>query len=310
MRELGNPDSEVSKDLKQPGVYIWGFLYEKESNSEKTKSKLCNDHCDKKHDWKILKCKDTEIDKVYEAIQSVKQEPCSDYLFIPYYVGMSLANSSKSFPLKRLIQHSDIIKGNSLKIDPDNKSLLKYLRLKEEYMLCFHKHTFNQRIPVFPIMKGLKNYNNVWLALSNYLEYFNHRLTCSAINENLPLQNLPGDYPIDVFTREVNDSSGAQIVDPIEERLKLNVNFWFTYCDLDSLKKDKNQLHQAEAATYFALRGITFSRTHTVEFPKGWNIENNSGFDIFLNNASQKTLGKNNPRTCDLKDEFNWPGYW
>jgi hypothetical protein len=76
------------------------------------------------------------------------------------------------------------------------------------------------------------------------------------------------------------------------------------------LKKDKNQLHQAEAATYFTLRGITFSRTHTVEFPEGWEIQNNSGFNIFLDNGTQKTLGENNIRTGTPGDEYNWPGYW
>jgi hypothetical protein len=76
------------------------------------------------------------------------------------------------------------------------------------------------------------------------------------------------------------------------------------------LKKDKNQLHQAEAATYFALRGITFSRTHTVDFPNGWNIENNSGFNIFLENQSDNDLEKINVRSCDPSDQFNWPGYW
>jgi hypothetical protein len=76
----------------------------------------------------------------------------------------------------------------------------------------------------------------------------------------------------------------------------------------DKEKVRKKYFHQAEAATYFALRGITFSRTHTVEFPEGWGIQNNSGFNIFLDSAANKK--KKNVITCTPEDEFNWPGYW
>jgi hypothetical protein len=39
-----------------------------------------------------------------------------------------------------------------------------------------------------------------------------------------------------------------------------------------------------------------------------WKINNNSGFNIFLDNAGNKK--ENNVRTCTPEDEFNWPGYW
>jgi|GEM_PF-4217048 len=360
----------IHADQKKPGVYIWGFLYENKGNSEKTKSKLCNDHYEKKHDWKILNCKDEEIDKVYKAIKSVKQKPCSHYLFIPYYVGMSVADV-----FGRLEEHKNFKKGDST----------KYVRLHEDYMLCYHKHILhlnsagdtNPSLPLFPIKRASVNNNFVWslLAKDGYVHYFN-RLSTNYLNKHnkhsikneFAFEKENDDYSIKEcdkdFTNKIEEN------DPFKLRIGDNDNFWFTYCELDyksftkylevfklpaikqdiderksmakikdykleNLNRDSKRLgeylflqyslgeknddeklkseiksffHQAEAATYFALRGITFSRTHTVEFPECWEIQNNSGFNIFLDSAANKK--KKNVITCTPEDEFNWPGYW
>ncbi len=422
MRELGNSDSKVAEDLKKPGIYIWGFLYENKPKPTKKKYKLCDDHCNKKNNWKIVDGKkDNVIDKVYETIELGDNEQCSKLLFIPYYVGISTIDGVED----RLNEHKKMDSGHSA----------KYVRLKEEFMLCYHKHLFflnskrehSPALPIFPILKGTLNNNHVWtlLAKQGYVYHFNRQSTCMLIDHSLP-NNMKfaeykenGNYSITEYSQDFGNEDYINDNDPLKNRVKMegNYNFWFTYCEIEDsslidyiktklidveskkdmnkskleelkdkkvkneskltelrekiklikekpektnarlekddlekenrtlnkdiqnlqkqgknlikqseiLQKDEEELkkkdeeddkekvrkkyfHQAEAATYFALRGITFSRTHTVEFPEGWKIQNNSGFNIFLDNAGNKK--ENNIRICTPKDEFNWPGYW
>jgi hypothetical protein len=375
MRELGNSDSEVAEDHKKPGIYIWGFLYENKPKPTKKKYKLCDDHCNKKNNWKIVDGKkDNVIDKVYETIELGDNEQCSKLLFIPYYVGISTIDGVED----RLNEHKKMDSGHSA----------KYVRLKEEFMLCYHKHLFflnskrehSPALPIFPILKGTLNNNHVWtlLAKQGYVYHFNRQSTCMLIDHqkksSIQFNQLKedGNYSITDYSKAFGNNNWIIQNDPLKSRVKKdgNYNFWFTYCELDynsflnyikvyklpEIEKEKEEIvdkkskieefnndikrlegyskfsfekppkdliekrkwkseiksffEQAEAATYFALRGITFSRTHTVDFPNGWNIENNSGFNIFLENQSDNDLEKINVRSCDPSDQFNWPGYW
>jgi hypothetical protein len=365
MRDLQDCDCKHPKTcekcrLKKPGVYIWGFLYNtKDGSTEKS----CAEHKEKVVKWKIAEGDELTANK---SSLNKKGGFYSDFIFIPYYVGMSEADV-----FGRLKDHKDFETGDST----------KYVRLHEDYMLCYHKHilTLNSAgdsypcLPLFPIKKASINNNFVWSLLANdgYVHYFN-RHSSNYINKNnqnsikvdFNHEKENDNYSIKDCDKDFNNDIKEK--DPFKKRIEKCNNFWFTYCDLgDDLlihylnsklndlekkrnaknvigkqpkrliqegnklesvikkveeliqnlnngnldgKDRKNLFHQAEAATYFALRGITFSRTHTVEFPEGWKIQNNSGFNIFLDNAGNKK--ENNIRTCTPKDEFNWPGYW
>jgi hypothetical protein len=410
MRDLQDCDCKDSKTckkcrLKKPGVYIWGFLYKKKSivKDGGKLHELCGPKCLEKHNWEIVKFKDDEDDelkKAYIEIESASKnnEVCSNYLFIPYYVGIS---TDKDNGVKvRLNQHRELDEGSSKKQESTTK---RYVRLKDEYMKCYHKHVLfldqqtnpPSAIPEFPILKGTLNNNNVWTLLADqgYIYYFNRQSVCRLIthfdqktNQKLlfqrPFRQKKEDeyYPIDIYCKNFGNNKWVSKNDPLKNRVKKEkdgkYNFWFTYCELDDkslknyiksfklplilnkqkdlekseaeskkmkkLKEEEKRLNeclilipgnesnkknqkdlednfnkerksffeQAEAATYFLLKGITFSRTRNVENKRGWKIINHSGFDIFLNKNSRKTLSKGNSTVCHPSDQFNWPGYW
>ena len=379
MREIEKADSDVSDELKKPGVYIWGFLYKKSRvESSVELHELCGFECFKKYNWEIVKCDDDELKKADIEIQSASKnnKVCSNYLFVPYYVGIS----------------TDISKGVKARLEEhrkmDNGHSAKYVRLKEEFMKCYHKHLFSLNskkkpsptLPVFPILKGTLNNNHVWslLAHQGYVYHFNRQSTCVLIDHAQPNRmkfaetKENGNYSITDYSQDFGNDKWVSKNDPLKNRVKKGKNgknnFWFTYCELDynsflnyikvyklpEIEKEKEEIvdkkskieefnndikrlggyskfsfeeppkdliekrkwkseiksffEQAEAAAYFALRGITFSRTHSVKLPEGWEIQNNSGFNIFLDSAANKK--KKNVITCTPKDEFNWPGYW
>jgi hypothetical protein len=394
MREIEKADSDVSDELKKPGVYIWGFLYKKRSAEDSVEPhELCGDDCLEKHNWEIVKCDDYELKMADIEIQSASKNnnECTNYLFVPYYVGIS----------------TDISKGVKARLEEhrkmDNGHSAKYVRLKEEFMKCYHKHLFSLNsknkpsptLPVFPILKGSLNNNHVWTLLADqgYIYYFNRQSVCRLIthfdqktNQKLlfqrPFRQKKEDeyYPIDIYCKNFGNNKWVSKNDPLKNRVKKEkdgkYNFWFTYCELDDkslknyiksfklplilnkqndlekseaeskkmkkLKEEEKRLNeclilipgnesnkknqkdlednfnkerksffeQAEAATYFLLKGITFSRTRNVENKRGWKIINHSGFDIFLNKNSRKTLSKGNSTVCHPSDQFNWPGYW
>jgi len=445
MREIEKADSDVSDELKKPGVYIWGFLYKRRASPKKAKkTKLCIETCLEKDNWEIVNCNEgkkykNELKKAYTEIQSASKnnKECTNYLFVPYYVGIS---TDKNNGVKvRLNKHRELDEDTSKNQDIASK---KYVRLKDDFMLCYHKHVFfldeqnepTLTLPKFPILKGTLNNNHVWtlLAAQGYVYHFNRQSICRLVTHfdqetkqkllfQRPFRQKKenDNYSISDYSDDFGNNDWIIQKDPLKNRVKKDGdnNFWFTYCEIEDsslidyiktklidveskkdmnkskldelkdkkvkneskltelrekirlikekpektnarlekddlenenrtlnkdiqnlqkqdknlnkqseiLQKDEGELkkkdeeddkekvrkkyfHQAEAATYFALRGITFSRTHTVEFPEGWGIQNNSGFNIFLDSAANKK--KKNVITCTPEDEFNWPGYW
>lgn len=410
MRDLENCACKYPKTcekcrLNKPGVYIWGFLYRKRNVEDSVEPhELCGDTCLEKHNWEIVNCNEgkknkNELEKALKEIQLATEQniACKDYLFIPYYVGIS-TDKDKGVKV-RLNQHRELDEDTSKNQDSVTK---KYLRLKDDFMLCYHKHVFlldeqnepSLTLPKFPILKGTLNNNYAWtlLAAQGYVYYFNRQSICRLIthfdeetNQKLlfqrPFRQKKEDeyYPIDVYCKNFGNNKWVSKNDPLKNRVKKGKNgknnFWFTYCELDdksfknyierfklpstlnkinkqkdlekpeaqskkmkSLEKEEKRLkeclefmpgkknpkdqednfnkerksffEQAEAATYFLLKGVTFSRTRNVENKRGWKIINHSGFDIFLKKNSLKTLSKGNSTACDPSDQFNWPGYW
>jgi membrane-anchored protein YejM (alkaline phosphatase superfamily) len=186
---------------------------------------------------------------------------------------------------------------------PSAKSAFDHIKENENYSIAQCDKDFTNEIQKEdPLNKRIIDNNNFWFAY------------CELELKNESLFEYLKSKKEDLVSR----ISKTPDIDKKEEK-KMNSKYKNEINRLDSkIKKAKSDIknnnkylcHQAEAATYFTLRGITFSRTHTVEFPEGWEIQNKSGFNIFLDNGTEKTLGKDNIRTCTPKDEFNWPGYW
>jgi hypothetical protein len=231
----------IHSDLKKPGIYIWGFLYKKGCVEDSVElNQLCGSECFKKYNWEIVNCDKNELEKALKEIQlaTEQNEICSNYLFISYYVGIS---TSKQGVKERLDEHKKMDNGHSA----------KYVRLKDEFMLCYHKHVFSlyskkkpsSALPVFPILKGSLNNNHVWTLLANqgYVYHFNRQSACMLIDHNKnsniqfnqSIEN--GNYSINDYSRAFGNNDWIIQNDPLKNRVKKDGdnNFWFTYCEIE-----------------------------------------------------------------------------
>lgn len=117
-------------DVNNPGIYIWGFVYELESDGIELKKTV-----------------DFTSQKIPDLINQEKIDLPKNWKFIPHYVGLA-SGKSNVFINTRLKQHHNVRKGNAA----------KYKRLSSDYMLVFFKDNKVNNFPVW--IKGITNNND------------------------------------------------------------------------------------------------------------------------------------------------------
>lgn len=242
-------------NLGVPGVYIWGFIYEKDR------------------------------DKIGDPVNFSKiGSPIADpdkHVFIPYYVG-----ESSSSILSRLFEHiqpqkSPSSKKTRLTIDyikcffndvdfPINSGL--YLGIRNFHGMSVNSNRFY----------GWIELNNI---TNNELQYFNNEIIMQLLypnNLHLITYNNPtnNNFPITLPVININDQQ-----DSLNQLITHQANFFFTYCKLNP---STNPTKEIETYTTLSLKGKTLAEITGVprcmqEMNAGnfHNIVDNTGFDIF-----------------------------
>jgi hypothetical protein len=219
-----NPTSAYDFSIKEKFegslIYIWGFMHHTIENNS-----------------------------IGDCIDFRKEKPDIEMKFVPHYVGLdnhpfeiydkhSKLNRDSTF--KRISDHSDPIKGNSL----------KYKRLSLNYMNSF----FND--PDFPIeIKHSKaSKKNMQMFVTNHpkcMEYYNNDSVLKLLYGNEVPNGKPSHWPIDKQSYIKTDS--------LNELIKNKNNFWFTYAVVPDIYIANLEL--IETYVFWSLKGKTISQT-------------------------------------------------
>jgi hypothetical protein len=159
--------------INQPGIYIWGSLFDKDKNGELLFPTDCTS-------------------------QNFKFNP-KKHQFVPYYVG-----KSESSMLKRLSQHKDV-QNTSGKSDGD-----KYIRLSFDYWKEFFKDPLydrdsNSLINLVKIKKNSVIYHNDKAVLQEIYPQMN--IVPVGKNHPITAQNIYGNPLTDTLDMVVNGAN-------------------------------------------------------------------------------------------------------
>ena len=245
-------------NLKQPGIYIWGFIYHSKGPKSGELKRFNNKENNPNFDKTTMK-------------------------FIPYYVGET------TNPLfDRLTDHQNVRK---------NASAKKYMRLSIEYLKSFYKDNDTNFKGIFPIHINDTEFDNGLKKLieenkpKKTVEYFNNEEILLKIYGEGKIEingtKTPKHYPITeqkyIKTgKPIHDTLYAIVgeSDPNDPTKNKNMNnFWFCYATIPESEKGKLKLYESD--TYFSLKGKTIGQTGTFKKKMSCTIIDNTGMEIF-----------------------------
>lgn len=251
--DLINNNSQL---FNVPGVYIWGFIYEKEGG---------------------------EIGNPVNFTGNVNPVAHPNkHVFIPYYVGESSGKIKDRF-IKEHVRP---------RINPASKRT----RLTLDYIKEFFKDpTFplNSKPPLGTSFMNDMTINSFrffsWVQLSQInkdkLQYFNNEIIMQLLYPRNPLLASFNNYantnfPITLLAININDQQ-----DSLSQLITHHANFFFTFCEFDS---PRNVRREIETYTTLTLKGKTLAEITNVpnclEQIKVGNfhtINDKTGFNIF-----------------------------
>ena len=218
---------EKSYNLKKAGIYIWGFMYEYDRDTQTARMPL-----------------DRETD--FNKIQDYNEINNRNIQFIPYYVG----EADKLTIFDRIISHHKITKGNAR----------MYKRLTGEYMKSFFRDqkSFPFHIRYKPKANDLLVTNMIqddpWK-----LQYVNNGVHLNLIYQNINIQSK-GKYSFPITLQKI---AGNALPDTLTDLIITKNNFWFCYAVLpDPILNDPIiKIEDIETYTFWSLNGCTTSMT-------------------------------------------------
>ena len=222
------------------GIYIWGFMF----NITNGKILELVDFCDFSKIPNINEC------ILKGELIGYKNEK---WIFIPYYIGRArFYITGNDTLLKRIGDHHNIIKGDSL----------KYTRLSMSY----YKSFFNDEDFPLPTSKS------DWIETCKfqkkinikYIKYFNNSSILKKIYPNEEPKGDDNHWPINDQNYITEDTLERIVNKKGVSKGKYYNNFWFCFLDI-STKSDTNSkdklIEMAEPQTFYSLNGKTVSKT-------------------------------------------------
>jgi hypothetical protein len=219
---INHIDKDLETNLKNSGIYIWGFMVDSNYNP--------------------LNCKN---------IVSFSPEKMK---FLPYYVGMATGKgkNNKMTIYKRLNQHKDV---------RNNASAIKYTRLSMKYLKTFFKEdssfpikTSNSNI-TNKFIEIDKKSNQTLIEYYNNSKFLDYKINDSNNDKSKINNEKPTNNPITNFCT-INDTLQEIIIE------KNNFWFCYAECCHDcNNEKDITPFYESiESLTYFSLKGKTISK--------------------------------------------------
>jgi hypothetical protein len=241
---------DKSLNLNFEGVYIWGFMVDKDFKPI---------NCAKKHEY-----------KPYEMT------------FLPYYVGMATGKSGVTVK-KRLLNHKEVRKGHGAKYIRINESHLESFHNDVDFPIHVGNRHQHKEIIQFNMKhneKAVPYFNNPLFMLHRYekkltpkvLELFN-----KSIKNDLPITSeiFEGISIKDPLFNVVSNKDNFWFV-------CANVKH------LDH-KNDEQYFENIEGITYYSLKGKTISKTKQFEVLSSDNFKilDNTNTNIFKDQPSK-----------------------
>ncbi len=218
-----NGNATPIPDLNQPGIYIWGNLFDVNKKRE-----LMNP----------TDCKPANF----------KYNP-NNHQFIPYYVGKSEKNMFK----ERLLNHKDVRNANG------NSDAHKYIRFSYDYWKVFFK---DENFPIQKWTHNYyRRFINIINQTPNSIIYHNERRVLQHIYSTLTIDGVLNrvrkgvpiyDHPI---TKQL--LNGQPLLDTLNQVVNGLNNFWFCFCPTDNKSLNLSDL---EYNVFYSLKGKTTSR--------------------------------------------------
>jgi hypothetical protein len=221
---INHLEKDLEKELKQPGIYIWGFMVDSNYNP--------------------LNCKN---------IVSFSPEKMK---FLPYYVGMATGKgkNNKMTIYMRLNQHKDV---------RNNASAIKYTRLSMKYLKTFFKDdssfpikTSNSNI-TNKFIEIDKKSNHTLIEYYNNSRFLDYKINDSNNDKSKINNEKPTNNPITNFCT-INDTLQEIIIE------KNNFWFCYVDVESSKKSIDNKDMtafyESLESLTYFSLKGKTISK--------------------------------------------------
>lgn len=222
-------DAQIDLDFE--GVYIWGFMVDKNYRPI---------NCHKKHEYKP-----------------------DEMTFLPYYVGMATGKGKGKSVMtvkKRLINHKVVEKGNGAKYLRINENHLRSFNNDDDFPIHVGKKSHYKEIIKFNLKHGeraISYYNNPLFMFHLHKDKLRprvHELFNVKTHNKLPIND-------EIFSR-------LPIKDPLKIITKDKDNFWFVCANVKHLdhKNDEKYFENLEGITYYSLKGKTISVTKQFQF--------------------------------------------
>jgi hypothetical protein len=250
-----NGNATPIPDLNQPGIYIWGNLFDVNEKRALLNPTDCN-----------------PVDFKYKP---------EKHQLIPYYVGKSKNNMYQ----ERLTKHKDV--RNAI----GNSDAHKYIRLSYDYWKEFFK---DKNFPVqLGTYNYYRRFINIINQTPNSIIYHNERRILQHINPTLTIDRVLNrvrkgvpiyDHPI---TKQL--LNGQPLLDTLDQLVNGLNNFWFCFCPTNNKSLNLSDL---EYNVFYSLKGKTTSRISrsTGNF-KIFDLTNNS--KIFKTHSTSNLLLQN-----------------
>jgi hypothetical protein len=247
---------DPKKDLNFEGVYIWGFMVDKDFKPI---------NCVKKHEYKP-----------------------DEMNFLPYYVGMATGKGKNGMTVKkRLKSHKEVRKGDGAKYTRINESQFKSFHKDVDFPVHVgNRQHHKEMILYYMKCKGnaIPYFNNPLFMLHQYEK----QLTPKVLE--LFNKSIKSDLPI---TSKIFE--GISIKDPLFNVVCNKDNFWFVCANAKHLdhKNDESYFENLEGITYFSLKGKTISKTKPFKDLSWDNFKliDNTNTNIFKDQPSGIFLG-------------------
>jgi hypothetical protein len=261
------------------GIYIWGFLYDLDTNS------LINNLIDFSTDENKEKISHFECNEKNIGFDLTKY----NWQFLPIYVGRARKGSTTIG--SRLFNHHDLT----------NLSTRKYTRLEIDYYKKFSNDKY------FPINVTGGNWilkDEMKNQLNGKVSYFNNDIVLKRIySNNCEPQRIPNttgnEFPIDLQNFVMRDQ--------LKEIISIDFknNFWFCYLDMTDYST--RDIEIAEIQTFYSLKGKTISKTENFSsLLDTHNIVANNDFcrSIFKHDNTGKIIANPNFLGYNSKQTF------
>ena len=248
-------DSQIDLDFE--GVYIWGFMVDKDFKPI---------NCAKKHEYKP-----------------------DEMTFLPYYVGMATGKGKSAMTVrKRLKSHKEVEKSHGAKYTRINEDQLdSFHKDTDNFPIHVGKKSHYKEIIKYNLIhqeKAITYFNNPLFMFHLYKDKLSprvHELFNVKKHNNLPIND-------EIF-------SGLSIKDPLKIIIKDKDNFWFVCANAKHLdhKNDEKYFEKLEGITYYSLKGKTISVTKAFVkiLSNDYKIHDNTNTHIFKDQPSENFPG-------------------